>query len=97
MHRHHVVFRELATFFAAQFSADCIINIFGFNLRQAQSPDSSSLASQIGFPIRTAGKSTLIRIIAGSHGRKAEHFGAAAFRAARLLHDKGIIRPRLNV
>jgi hypothetical protein len=36
MHRHHVVFRELATFFAAQSSADCIINMFGFDLRQAQ-------------------------------------------------------------
>jgi hypothetical protein len=39
MHRHHVVFGELATFFAAQSSADCIINMFGFDLRQAQVPD----------------------------------------------------------
>jgi hypothetical protein len=28
---------------------------------------------------------------------KAEHFRAPAFRAARLLYDKGIARPRLNV
>jgi hypothetical protein len=28
---------------------------------------------------------------------KAEHFGARAFRAPRLLYDKGIARRRLNV
>ncbi len=28
---------------------------------------------------------------------KAEHFRAPAFRAVRLLYDKGIARPRLNV
>lgn len=36
MHRHHAVFTEPGIFFAVQSWADCITNMFGFDLRQAQ-------------------------------------------------------------
>src|ERR1019366_3613353 len=36
MHRHHAVFTEPGIFFAVRSWADCITNMFGFDLRQAQ-------------------------------------------------------------
>ena len=88
MRPYRVRFREQGVFFALQSWASCIINIFGFDLRQAQAPLAvADHLAKINYQVHLAGKQVGPRCVVAWRHRRAGVYGGGG---GIILHWLGL-------